>query len=84
MTGGGARPRPDRIVGEIPKSVRESIRVSLRESGGSLGCDLRVTASTGRGPMRETPKGIRIPLARLDDVIRALQEAQRLASRPAE
>lgn len=74
---------PDRLVGEIPKSARESIRISLRETGGTLGCDLRVAASTGRGPMRETPKGIRIPLARLGDVIHALQEAQRLAGEPA-
>ena len=75
---------PNRIVGEIPKSVRECIRVSLRETGGALGCDLRVATTTGRGPMRETPKGIRIPLARLGEVIRALQEAQRLAGQPAE
>lgn len=74
---------PNRIVGEIPKSARESIRISLRENGGALGCDLRV-ATTGRGPRRETPKGIRIPLARLGEVIRALQEAQRLAGQPAE
>ncbi|MGU3285003.1 MULTISPECIES: hypothetical protein [unclassified Methylobacterium] len=70
---------PDRIVGEIPKSARESIRVSLREKGGTLGCDLRMATTIGHGPMRETPKGIRIPLARLADVIEALQEVQRLA-----
>jgi len=79
MTEGAARPKLARIVSEIPKSARERIRVSLRRDGGSLGCDLRVAASTGRGSMRETPKGIRIPLERLDDVISALQEAQRLA-----
>ena len=73
---------PDRIVGEIPKSARESIRVSLRENGGALGCDLRVATTAGRGPMRETPKGIRIPLARLGEVIKALQAAQRLAEQP--
>ena len=70
---------PDRIVSEIPKSARESIRVSLREKGGTLGCDLRVATATGRGQMRETPKGIRIPLAHLGDVIEALQKVQRLA-----
>ena len=70
---------PDRIVGEIPKNARESIRVSLREKGGKLGCDLRVAVTTGRGPMRETPKGIRIPVAHIADVIEALQEVQRLA-----
>jgi hypothetical protein len=75
---------PDRIVAEIPKSARESIRISLRENGGTLGCDLRVATTTDCGPMRETPKGIRIPLSRLAEVIHALQKAQRLAARPAE
>ncbi|MCJ2115148.1 hypothetical protein MKK65_00790 [Methylobacterium sp. J-001] len=72
---------PDRIVSEIPKSARESIRVSLREKGGTLGCDLRVATTIGRGPMRETPKGIRIPIERLADVICALEEARRLAQK---
>jgi hypothetical protein len=84
MTAGRVRPRPDRTVAEIQKSARESIRISLRETGGNLGCDLRVAASTGSGPMRETPKGIRIPLTRLGDVISALQEAKLLAELPEE
>lgn len=72
--------RPDRIVAEIRKSDRESIRAILREKRGNVGLDLRVASANGRGVMAETPKGIRIPLERLDDVIEALQEAQRLGS----
>ncbi|MCJ2095487.1 hypothetical protein MKK67_23740 [Methylobacterium sp. J-072] len=57
--------------------------MSLREKGGTLGCDPRVAtaAVAGRGPMRETPKGIRIPIARLADVICVLEEARRLAEK---
>jgi hypothetical protein len=76
--------RPDRVIAEIRKSSRETIRAILREKRGDVGLDLRIAASNGKGMIAETPKGIRIPLERLDDVIRALQEAQRLASRPAE
>lgn len=70
---------PDHIVAEIRKSGRESIRAILREKRGDVGLDLRIAAANGRGVMAETPKGIRIPLERLGDVIEALQEAQRLA-----
>ncbi|MFB0488386.1 hypothetical protein ABIE45_000972 [Methylobacterium sp. OAE515] len=72
----------DRIVAEIPKSARESVRVILREKSGQLGADLRIASTTGRGPMRETQKGLRIPASRLGDVIDALREAQRLAGQP--
>lgn len=44
--------RPDRIVDEIPKYARESIKVGLRENGGTLGRDLRVATATGSGPMK--------------------------------
>lgn len=73
--------RPDRLVAEIRKSGRESIRAILREKRGNVGLDLRITAANSRGVMAETPKGIRIPLDRLGDVIEALREAQRLADR---
>lgn len=76
--------RPDRVIAEIRKSSRETIRAILREKRGDVGLDLRIAASNGKGMIAETPKGIRIPLERLDDVIRALQEAQRLASQTAE
>lgn len=71
--------RPDRIVGKIPKNARETIMVSLKEKAGRLGADVRIAASTGHGPMRETAKGLRIPISQLGDVIRALQEAERLS-----
>lgn len=69
---------PDRLVAEIRKSGRESIRATLREKRGDMGLDLRIAAMNGRGNMAETPKGIRIPLERLNDVICALQAAQKL------
>ncbi|MCJ2076552.1 hypothetical protein MKK68_12950 [Methylobacterium sp. E-016] len=69
----------DRIVGEVRKSARESIRVILRKKRGDVGLDLRIAATDGRGGFTETTKGIRIPLAQIGDVISALQEAQRLA-----
>ncbi|GEN01529.1 hypothetical protein [Methylobacterium radiotolerans] len=53
----------------------------LREKSGQLGADLRIASTTGRGPMRETAKGLRIPAARLGEVFTALREAQRLAGR---
>ena len=73
----------DRIVGEVRKSARESIRVVLREKRGDLGIDLRIAATNGRGVMCETAKGLRVPVAQIGDLISALQEAQRLAG-PAE
>lgn len=73
--------RPDRLVAEIRKSGRESIRAILREKRGNVGLDLRIAAANSLGVMAETPKGIRIPLDRLGDVIEALREAQRLADR---
>lgn len=73
--------RPDRLVAEIRKSGRESIRAILREKRGNVGLDLRIAAANIRGVMAETPKGITIPLDRLGDVIEALREAQRLADR---
>ena len=73
--------RPDQIVADIPKSARESVRVILREKAGQLGADLRIASTPGRGPMKETAKGLRSPAARLGEVIDALREAERLASR---
>lgn len=72
--------RPDRLVAEIRKSGRECIRAILREKRGSLGLDLRIAAADGQGVLAETPKGIRIPPERLNEVIRALQDAQRIIS----
>lgn len=72
-------PALDRTVAEIPKGARESIRIALREKGGTVGAEMRVTTLNGRGVRTETPKGLRIPLARLGDTIAALQEAERLA-----
>ncbi|MCJ2039301.1 hypothetical protein MKK55_10170 [Methylobacterium sp. J-059] len=69
----------DRLIGEVRKSARESIRVILREKRGDVGLDLRIAVTNGRGGLTETAKGIRIPLAQVGDVISALQEAQRLA-----
>jgi hypothetical protein len=72
-------PPLDRIVAEVPRAARENIRVSLREKRGSVGVELRIAAANGRGTMAETPKGLRIPLSRIPDVIAALQDAQRVA-----
>ncbi|MCJ2106775.1 hypothetical protein MKK70_15615 [Methylobacterium sp. E-041] len=69
----------DRIVGEVRKSARESIRVVLREKRGDLGLDLRVAATNGRGVMCETAKGLRVPVSQIGALINALQAAQRLA-----
>ncbi|MCJ2103908.1 hypothetical protein MKK70_00620 [Methylobacterium sp. E-041] len=68
----------DRIVGEVRKSARESIRVVLREKRGDLGLDLHVAATNGRGVMCETAKGLRVPVAQIGALIDALLEAQRL------
>ena len=70
---------PDQFVGEVRKSARESIRVVLRERRGDVGLDLRIAAANGRGVMCETPKGLRVPVARIGDLIAALEEARRLA-----
>ncbi|TXM69591.1 hypothetical protein FV226_18380 [Methylobacterium sp. WL12] len=69
----------DQIVGEVRKSARESIRLTLREKRGDVGLDLRIAAANGRGVMCETPKGLRVPVARISELIRALQEAQGMA-----
>lgn len=74
----------ERIIADLPKSARERIRISLRERSGDLGCDVRVATRNGQGAFHETPKGLRIPVAQLDDVIAALQDAKRLAGRKGE
>ena len=71
-----------RTLGEIPKSARESIRVTLKERGGDLRCDLRISTSDARGVRQETGRGLSVPVSRLRDVIRALEEAARLAGQP--
>lgn len=70
----------DRLVATVRRSSREDVRVILRERRGGVGIELRVAAAkNGRGPMLETPQGLRLPPERLPDVIAALQDAQRLA-----
>lgn len=69
----------DRLIAEVRKSARESIRLILRDKHGDVGLDLRIAAANGRGEMCETPKGLRVPVARIGDLIRALREAQRMA-----
>ncbi|MBO1021651.1 hypothetical protein IPV08_16955 [Methylobacterium sp. SD274] len=71
---------PERIVGEVRKSARESIRLVLREKRGDVGLDLRIAAANGRGEMCETAKGLRVPIAKIGALITALQDAQRLAT----
>ncbi|ACS44205.1 hypothetical protein [Methylorubrum extorquens] len=74
-------PPLDRIVASVRRSTREDVRVILRERRGGVGVELRVAAAkNGRGPMVETPQGLRLPPERLPEVIAALQDAQRLAA----
>lgn len=73
--------RPDRIVAEIPRASRESVRVVLREKRGSVACEMRIARQNPRGLMIETPQGVRLPLARLRAAIEALEAAEREALR---
>ena len=73
--------RPDHVVAEIPRAARENLRIMLREKRGQVACELKVAEQDARGVMRETPRGVRVPLVRLADVIVALQETEREARR---
>lgn len=71
--------RPDRILADIPRAARENLRIMLREKRGQLACELKVAERDARGVMRETPRGVRVPLVRLAETIAALQAAEREA-----
>lgn len=73
--------QPDRVIAEIPRASRENLRVLLRQRRGHMACELRVAAQSPRGVMVETPQGIRVPLPRLRDLIRALEAAEREVER---
>ena len=73
--------RPDHVLAEIPRAARENLRVMLREKRGQVACELKVAEKDARGVMRETPRGVRVPLTRLADTIAALQAAEREARR---
>lgn len=72
-------PPLDRLVATVRRSTREDVQISLRETRGTVGVELRVATNHGRGPMKETPKGLRLPPERLPEMIAALEDAQRLA-----
>ena len=72
-------PPLDRLIATVRRSTREDVRISLRETRGTVGVELRVATNHGRGPMKETVKGLRLPPERLAEVITALEDAQRLA-----
>lgn len=78
--------RPDHVIAEIPRGARENLRIMLREKRGQVACELKVMEANARGVMVETPRGVRVPLVRLQDTIIALQaaelEAQRLGLLP--
>ncbi|AMB48424.1 hypothetical protein [Methylobacterium sp. AMS5] len=69
----------DQHVATVRRTTREDVRISLRETRGTVGVELRVATNHGRGPMKETPKGLRLPPERLPEMIAALEDAQRLA-----
>mgnify|MGYP005998047813 CR=1 FL=1 len=69
----------DRLVATVRRTPREDVRISLRETRGTSGVEVRVATNHGRGPMKETVKGLRLPPERLAEVITALEDAQRLA-----
>ena len=73
--------RPDYVLAEIPRAAREKLRVVLREKRGQVACELKVAEQDAHGVMRETPRGVRVPLSRLADTIAALQAAEREAQR---
>lgn len=72
-------PPLDRLVATVRRTTREDVRISLRETRGTIGVEMRVATNHGSGPMFETPKGLRLPPERLPEMIAALQDAQRLA-----
>ena len=67
----------EKLVKTIPKNAREEIRVSLTEYKGHDLCDMRVYCEPYAGDERvATKKGISLSLAKLPELIAALQEAR--------
>ncbi len=64
-----------KLVKTISKNAREEIHVSLSEYQGHDLCDIRVHADNGVEPI-PTKKGVCLGVAKLPDLIAALQQAE--------
>ena len=71
----------DQLIASIEKNAREEIRVSLSEFNGHDLANLRVWFQTDDGDMRPGKAGIAFRLAKLPEVIKALQSAEAEARR---
>lgn len=64
-----------RIIAEIPKNARESIRVSLGEFQGRAVLDCRIWYRPGEGEMRPGSKGLTVAIRHLPQMADALTKA---------
>ncbi|WP_267421805.1 transcriptional coactivator p15/PC4 family protein [Methylobacterium sp. GC_Met_2] len=71
-----------RHIATVPKNAAEEVRIALTEFNGHELVDVRVFAAieTG-GERRATKKGVSLSRRHLPELIRALQAAEREASR---
>ena len=74
---------PATLVATVAKNAAEEVRVSLSEFKGSQLIDLRIYAEFGAavGEKQATRKGIALKLAKLPELIEALQAARIKAER---
>ena len=70
---------PDIVVASIPKNSRGELRVLLRTWKGCQIVDQRLFVPNLSGVMRPCPEGIAMPIERLPEIVKALQEAERQA-----
>ena len=74
---------PGPVIARIPKSAREEVRVSLETWRGRHSIDVRVYAQLAdpSGEIVPTKKGASLPIAKLPELITALQDAKSEAAR---
>lgn len=65
----------DRVVAEIPKNKRETLRVSLSNYNGQDLISIRVWFEADDGHMRPSSKGLSCRVKMLPDIIEALAKA---------
>jgi hypothetical protein len=68
-----------RLLRDIKKNARETLRVELDEFKGHQLVAARLWFADGSGELRPTPKGLTIKVELLPDLIAALREAETIA-----
>ena len=69
-------------IASVPKNSREEVRIALSEYRGTPLIDVRTFSDySGEGELKPTAKGVSLRIARLPELIEALEKARAEAER---